>query len=99
MQNGGQILLNSLRQITRRTKLNLAVPDFAMPALESVDNTAFTLADGTHLTMPNLTNSNACSFALGFNPTLDAPQLRHVVNSSISLSPGRTLNAPPSTAP
>ncbi|MBM3881077.1 MAG: hypothetical protein FJ387_15375 [Verrucomicrobia bacterium] len=97
VQNGGRLLLDSLRQVTRRTRFNLAVPGFALPALETVDNTAFTLADDTELSLPSLTEMNSSSFTLGFNTTVEAPQLRAFVNSSVSLSPGKTLDAPPFT--
>ncbi len=97
IQGGGNIKLNSLRQITRRTRINLSVPDYTMPALASVDTTTFNLGDGAHLIMPNLTNMDGSAFTFGFNNTIDAPSLRNFVNGSLNLSPGRTLNAPPFT--
>ncbi|MCX6904524.1 MAG: Ig-like domain-containing protein, partial [Verrucomicrobia bacterium] len=96
--NGGNIRLNSLQQVSRRTQFNLQVPDFSMPALQAADNTVFILGDGTTLHLPSLTQlQTSCSITFGFNSVFDAPNLRSYIDSDLSLTAGRSLLVPPFT--
>ena len=97
IRTGGNILFNSLRQVSRRTQFNIQVPQFDMPALQTVDTTLFSIADGCRLNATNLTQLDGCSFNFGFNSTLNAPRLGNVFNTTLAISPGVIVNVPPFT--
>ena len=94
VQNGGNILLTTLRQVTRRTRFDIEVPQFAMPALQTVDNTGFNLSDGTRLDLPSLQQFDNSWISFGFNSSFNAPQLINLLNSDLNLVPGKIFNAP-----
>lgn len=97
VQGNGDLKLDSLRTITRRTRVNIAVPEYDLPSLESADNTLFTMSDGAHLALPSLTNLDSSSFTFGYNNTIDAPKLRNFTGSTLSLTADRSFHAPPFT--
>ena len=95
LKNGGNIRFPNLKQISGYTRFNVEIPLYAMPALESADNTLFVLSDGVRLQVPSLNRmAEGSSIQFGFNSTFEAPSLKSFVNSSLSLAPGNTLLAP-----
>jgi regulation of enolase protein 1 (concanavalin A-like superfamily) len=91
VESGGTILLPNLKVVTQRTRFDLLTPQFAMPALQAVDHTLFSLQDGGRLDLASLTNFNNSSISFGFNSTFSAPQLRSFQNSTLNLAPGQIL--------
>ena len=70
------------------------MPEFQLPSLQKVDNTAFSLADGTRLDLASLQTFDTSSISFGFNSTFNAPQLLSFINSDLNLAPGKTINTP-----
>ena len=97
VESGGNILLPNLKVVTQRTRFDLQTAQFAMPSLQTVDNTLFNLQDGGRLDLASLTNFNNSSISFGFNSTFAAPQLRTFQNSTLNLVPGQVLSTPPFT--
>lgn len=97
VESGGSILLPNLKVVTQRTRFDIQVPQFSMPALQTVDHTLFNLQDGGKIDMVSLTNFNASTINFGFNSTFNAPQLRTFQNSTLNLAPGQILSVPPFT--
>ena len=97
VESGGNILLPNLKVVTQKTRFDLQIPQFAMPALQTVDNTLFNLPNGGRLDLASLTNFDTSSIAFGFASTFNAPQLRNYVNSDLNLAPGQVLSVPPFT--
>lgn len=97
IRTGGNMLFNSLRQISRRTQFNIQVPQLDMPALQTVDTSLFSIADGCRLNATNLTQIDGCTLSFGFNSTLNAPRLGNVFNTALAISPGVIVNVPPFT--
>jgi hypothetical protein len=97
VESGGNILLPNLKVVTQRTRFDLQTAQFAMPSLQTVDNTLFNLQDGGRLDLASLTNFNSSSISFGFNSTFAAPQLRTFQSSTLNLVPGQVLIAPPFT--
>jgi hypothetical protein len=95
--NNGQVLLDALKQATRRVRFNIQVTNYSLPSLQKVDTTLFALGNDVRLVMTNLNAITNTSFNFGFNNTVDVPQLRSVVDSTLSLGAGTTFNAPPFT--
>ncbi len=91
------LLLPNLKQVTQRTRFDLLRPLYALPSLQTVDNTLFSLQDGGRVDLASLTNFDRSSITFGFNSTFNAPQLRHFLNSDLNLVPGQVLIAPPFT--
>ena len=94
VQSGGNILLPGLRQVTQRTRFDLEVSRFEMPALETVDHALFNLSDGTRLDLPTLQTFDNSWISFGFNSSFNAPQLVNFLNSDLNLVPGKIFNAP-----
>ena len=95
--SGGNILLPNLKVVTQRTRFDLQTAQFAMPALQTADNTVFNLQDGGRLDLASLTNFNNSSISFGFNSTFAAPQLRSFQSNILNLVPGQVLLTPPFT--
>ena len=94
VESGATLLLPNLKVTTQRTRFDLFTPQFALPALQAVDHTLFSLQDGGQLDLASLTNFNASWITFGFNSSFNAPQLRNFVNSDLNLVPGQVLNTP-----
>lgn len=94
VETGGTMLLPNLQVVTQRTRFDLQTPQFAMPSLQAVDHTLFSLQDGGRLDLVSLTNFNCSSISFGFNSTFNAPKLRTYVNSDLNLVPGQILSTP-----
>ncbi len=97
VESGGNILLPNLKVVTQRTRFDLQTAQFALPSLQTVDNTLFNLQDGGRLDLASLTNFNNSSISFGFNSTFAAPQLRKFQSSTLNLVPGQVLITPPFT--
>jgi hypothetical protein len=94
VESGGNLMLPNLKVVTQRTRFDLLTPQFALPALQTVDHTLFSLQDGGRLDLASLTNFNASSIVFGFNSSFNAPVLRNFLNSDLNLVPGQVLNTP-----
>ena len=94
VESGGTILLPNLKVVTQRTRFDILTPQFALPALQTVDHSLFNLQDGGRLDLASLTNFNNSSISFGFNSGFNAPELRSFLNSDLSLAPGQVLNTP-----
>jgi regulation of enolase protein 1 (concanavalin A-like superfamily) len=94
LHNGGNIRLDSLRSITRKTRWYPQVPRFALPALETADNAQFFLSTSGRLDLPVVRSVDSALFALADGSSVNAPQLESLSSSSFDWGFNSTFTAP-----
>ncbi|HEY5909290.1 MAG TPA: immunoglobulin domain-containing protein [Verrucomicrobiae bacterium] len=93
IQNGGQILLGSLRELNGHAQIMVApAHNLALPSLASLANgAALTLSPGSTLSAPQLREIRNSSLSLDAAADLQVPSLTNVYSSQLAVSGGRTL--------
>jgi hypothetical protein len=93
VRNGGTLRFDGLRTLTRKSRWNLEVPLFSLPALETVDHAHFNVMAGGRLELPVVRSGDSTKFLIGDGATVNAPELTSLSDGSFEWGFNGRFNA------
>jgi hypothetical protein len=98
INSGGSLDLGLLQAVSGRTIVEVKVPLYELPSLQSASSTRFEVSIFNKLHLPVAQSMNNCTLAIDDGGTIEAPALTTFTNGFIGLNPSRFLIAPAFTS-